>query len=155
MYLPLKMRKPKTIAYLNALIIPVIEVYDAFVKFKDQSFYKLNHNSQVCYLEAVLNDEFDTYLRRIYIKNARILEPNWLYHPEDNKPKFIYNESDNAPQFLYHPNDFEGDGVDFIVHVPLVLKPLTALEVLRLETKMKGLINYYKLYSKNYIIKYE
>ncbi|PCI11858.1 MAG: hypothetical protein COB73_00700 [Flavobacteriaceae bacterium] len=153
--LPFALRQPKTIAYLQSLIQPMINLYNEFIDYKVISLYKMNHNSQVCYLRAVLNDSFDFHLRRIIIQNARILEPNWLYHPADNKPKFIYSEADNSPQYLYDPNSFIGDGVDFVVIVPLVLKPSTQLEIIRFETKMKGLLDYYKLYSKNYSIKYE
>ena len=149
------MRKPKLLAFVKALVTPIVYLYDRFISFKDVSIYKLTHNSQVCYMEAVLNDSFDNASRRIVIRNARILEPNWLYHPEDNKPKFFYDEEDDKPRFLYDPDAFEGDGVDFTVIVPVDIRPSVLQDLIAFETKMKGLIDYYKLYSKNYIIRYE
>ena len=76
--LPIALRQSKTLAYLNALIAPIVALYNDFIKFKNLSFYKMNHNSQLCYLEAAVNDSFDTYLRRIYIKNLECEESIYL-----------------------------------------------------------------------------
>lgn len=149
------LRQPKTLLFIGSILKPLKTRYQEFIMFKDDSKYKASHNSQLCRMRKVLNDKFDDSLRRIEIRNAKIFQPNWLYHPEDNKPEFLYNPQDNIPNFLYSPNDFEGDGVDFTVIVPIELKPINPLEVITFETKMKAQVNYYKLYSKNYIIRYE
>lgn len=149
------LRKAKYVGYMLAAAAPLKSLYNVFLGFKDDAIYKVSHNSQICYMQKVLNDSFDDDLRRIVIKNAIIFEPSWFYHPEDNKPLFFYNEADNLPVYFYNPQDFLGDGVDFTVIVPLAIKPITPAEVITFETKMRAQIDYYKLYSKNYIIKYE
>ena len=88
------LRKPNNLTFLLYLLNPLKELHERFIVFKNESIYRASHNSQVCYMQKVLNDIFDNTERRIVIRNTIVLEPNWLYHPEDNKPKFIYDEND-------------------------------------------------------------
>jgi len=123
-----------------------------FLEFRRQALYKVNHNSQICYLQAVLNDSFDNVQRRIIIRNAILREPLWFYEPEENKPVLFYEESDNKPVYFREESEFIGDGADFLVLVPMDLKPTNAQEENALLIKMKAQIDYYKLFVKNYII---
>ena len=113
------------------------------------------HNSQIPYMEGAMNDNFDNALRRIRIVNVTFKEPIYFYEPEENKEVFHYEPEDNLPVYYREENEFIGDGVDFIVMVPPDLRPLTEPAELSLLTQMKGQLEYYKLYSKNYQIKWE
>lgn len=150
--LPTDLRKLKIKALLKVYLSPVIRNYNEFLTFRDNSIYKLEHNSQIASLEDVLNDSFDNSLRRIRIANVEFKEPVYFYEPEDNKEVYHYEPEDNKPVYYYEAEDFAGDGVDFVVMVPPDLRPAQPTEENAFIIKMEGLINYYKLYSKNYKI---
>lgn len=145
-------RKLKTISWLKILFKPIVRIHLEFLAFRHESLYKVNHNSQICYIQAVLNDSFDNVLRRIIIRNAIIKEPLWFYEPEENKPVLFYEPNDNKPVYFREENEFLGDGADFLVLVPIDLKPTNTQEENAFMIKMRGQIDYYKLFVKNYII---
>jgi hypothetical protein len=150
--LPAFLRKTKTIKFLEVIFKPIMWLHLAFLEFRTQALYKVNHNSQICYLQAVLNDSFDSTQRRIIIRNAILREPLWFYEPEENRPVLFYEESDNKPVYFREEIEFVGDGADFLVLVPIDLKPTNTQEENALIIKVEGQINYYKLFVKNYII---
>jgi hypothetical protein len=141
--------------WLNVVISPLIGIYDNLLQFRDEQLYKMSHNSQVVYLEKVLNDKFDYSLREIYIKNSEVYEPVWFYDTDENKPVYHYDSADEAPVYYYDQSDFENYNSDFEVIIPNRLKPATPEEIAAFELQVKMLVDYYKLYSKRYIIKYE
>jgi hypothetical protein len=151
--LPIALRQPRLQAWLRVLINPIETLHASFRTFRDESLYKLRHNSQIAYLENVLNDAFDNQLRRIRIANAVFKTPVYFYEPEENKEVFFYEPEDNQPVYFYEADDFAGDGFDFYVYVPPDIRPLAGSnEETNLVVRMQGLINYYKLYAKNYQI---
>ena len=150
--LPVFLRKIRSIKLLEVFFKPVVLLHLEFLEFRRQALYKVNHNSQICYLQAVLNDSFDNIQRRIIIRNAKIKEPLWFYEPEENKPVVFYESEDNKPIYFREEWELLGDGADFTVLVPIDLKPLTALEEVAFLIKMKAQLDYYKLFVKNYII---
>lgn len=150
--LPFEERKPKTIKWLNVVLKPIVRLHIEFLAFRNQALYKVNHNSQICYLQAVLNDSFDNIARRIVIKNAVLKEPLWFYEPEENKPVKFHEESDNKPVYFREEWELLGDGADFTVLVPIDLKPNTTQDENAFLIKMKAQLDYYKLFVKNYII---
>ena len=85
--LPTFLRKVKLFTWLQVLIAPIKELYSDFLKFRKRVNYKLSHNSQVCYLQKVLNDVFDTELKRIYIENGIFLQALYVYTPEEQLPR--------------------------------------------------------------------
>lgn len=150
--LPFEERKPKTIKWLNVILKPIVRLHLEFLAFRNQALYKVNHNSQICYLQAVLNDSFDNIQRRIIIRNAVLREPLWFYEPEENKPVKFYEDSDNKPVYFREEWELLGDGADFTVLVPIELKPNTIQEENAFLIKMRAQLDYYKLFVKNYII---
>lgn len=150
--LEVDLRRVKTVKWLEVLFKPIIWLHIEFLAYRTQALYKVNHNSQICYLQAVLNDSFDNIQRRIIIRNAKIKEPLWFYEPEENKPVVFYESEDNKPVYFREEWELLGDGADFTVLVPIDLKPLTALEEVAFLIKMKAQLDYYKLFVKNYII---
>ena len=150
--LPFEERKPKTIKWLNVILKPIARLHIEFLAFRDQALYKVNHNSQICYLQAVLNDIFDNTQRRIIIRNAILREPLWFYEPEENKPVLFYEEIDGKPVYFREESEFIGDGADFLVLVPIDLKPTNTREEIAFLIRMKAQLDYYKLFVKNYKI---
>ena len=150
--LPVLLRQLKFIKLLEVFFKPIMWLHIEFLAFRTQALYKVNHNSQICFLQAVLNDSFDNIQRRIIIRNAVLREPLWFYEPEENKPVLFYEPSDNKPVYFREESEFIGDGADFLVLVPIDLKPTNTQELNALIIKMEGQLNYYKLYVKNYII---
>lgn len=138
---PLRLRF--IMAFINSCTAPINSAHKSFMIFRKDANYRVMHNSQICYLQKMLNDKFDNSLRRIKVQNVPPRIPLWVYYPEDDKPKYIYNEEDEKTLFLYNTGDYYNE-FDFEVTIPLVL--------LEFENQMKAQINYYKLYSKNYKI---
>jgi len=150
-HLPVDWRKSKMVSFLYAFIAPLRSMYNEFLQFRTTSLYKLRHNSQICYLRAVLNDSFDMTLRRIQINQVALIMPVWFYEPEEDRPVYFYEEADNNPVYFREETDFSQD-YDFIVSVPIALKPAVVSEQNTMLVKMRGLIDYYKIFVKNYNI---
>lgn len=143
-------RRNTPLAWLKVLVSPILVLYNDFISYRRDALYRLNHNSQVCYLKAALNDKFDNALRRITIANLPFTEPVWVSELADNEPVWI---DENEAVWLNEVEDFINNA-DFTVLVPLDLQPATENDNIAFETKMKGVLEYYKLYSKNYIIRW-
>ena len=65
--LPTFWRKPLLATLAYAMVSPLGYLHTRFVLFRRDTVYRLTHNGQVCYLRAVLNDQFDPIERRITI----------------------------------------------------------------------------------------
>lgn len=135
---PTFLRAQNIIAYLEAMTAPVTEVLDSFRLNRLQNIYKLQHNGQVCYLRAALNDRFDIQDRRILIDDGNRYAMNYIYTDGEEKPKIL------GTIYLYEDSDYADNGVDFIVRVP---EDLTYNIY-----EMQALINFYRLASKRYKI---
>lgn len=138
--LPMLLRKPVMVAYMQVLIIPVVKLYNTFTEYREQTLYELAHNGQVYSMENVLNDRFDMVTRRIYITDGFAVERFYIYTRDEAKPQEL-------PQYLYNPADYADTGVDFIVWVP---KAVVVSDDEMVE--MNALIKFYKLASKRYKI---
>ena len=68
--LPTFWRRPLFGAFAFALVTPVSHLHVRFMQYRQRTGYRLRHNGQVCYLRAVLNDEFDPELRRITLSDS-------------------------------------------------------------------------------------
>lgn len=141
---PTFLRKEKTLAWLRVLIFPIAQLYAEWYNNRQQNLYKLRHNGQICYLRAVLNDEFDPQLRRVRIDDGAGAKPFYIYTEGENKPKWLNVEAVNKPIYLHGQAAYAGTGVDFYVHVPADLNFD--------KNKMRALIDFYRLASKRYEI---
>lgn len=151
--IPTFLRKPIHFNWLMSLAQPVMTLHAQFLLFRDKSNYKLQHNSQVCSMEAVLNDQFDPMLRRIRIDNGVVREPVWFWEPVENQPVWFY---DNNPAVYFYEQDYLAEELaDFTVIVPSDLLTGNITADTQMERLMRSFIDYYKLYSKNYLINYE
>ncbi|MGY0407549.1 MAG: hypothetical protein ACWIPJ_04235 [Polaribacter sp.] len=146
--MPTFLRKVKHVAWLDVLCNPLKETYEAFLQYRAKVNYKLRHNSQVCYLQAVLNDSFDKQLRRIIIENGIFLQALYVYAPEEQLPVYI------DTQYIYSDEDLAGGQTDFIIKVPKDLKPSDPIALEGLLSDIKAVTNEYKLASKTYTIQW-
>lgn len=141
--LPTFLRKKRMIAWLCVLTHPISTLYSDWLKNRRNNLYIVEHNSQVCYLRKVLNDEFDRALRRIIITDGLNLDAFYIYTEGEGKPQWLHTESENNPIYL-HPSSAYAGAVDFYVVVPS--------DLIFDENKMRALIDFYRLASKRYEI---
>jgi hypothetical protein len=155
-YLSLDRRLPVWMRWLRALCSPVSDfVAPAFQSFRKAKLYDLAHNSQVTYMQAVLNDTFDNTLRRIYIADPAFDDPVYVYQASELKPVYIWQASEvtgavpnAAAVYVYEASEcYTGSGVQFVVNVPAAV--YGGLDV----HELRGLVDEYRLVSKkNYSI---
>jgi hypothetical protein len=122
---------------------PLVQLYNDFIAFSDEVLYRLSHNSQVCYMEAVLNDAFDNQLRRIRIVDFETKMR--LYFWPDVALRDVYF----GEIFFYSDSSYGDSGVDFTVELPTGLS-LNEYEMFQLH----ALVREYKLAGKQYNIIY-
>jgi len=117
-----------------------------------QSF-EVKTNAQVCYMQAMLNNEFDYIQRRIIVRQV---EPNddgmLLWEESQDKPIILYVEGtpDSEPYMLSQDYQIGSNMIDFEIVMPTTMA-LSMLETRRL----RALVNQNKLASKKYRIVYE
>lgn len=126
------------IAWLETLTLPISNLHVRWKTFRDNNLYIINHNGQVVYLRAALNDSFDSEQRRIDIVDGNRFGRSYIYTVGEQKPVFLNTF------FLRPASDFADTGVDFIVTIPSNV-PYNLFD-------MTALIEFYKIASKRYKI---
>jgi len=151
--LAVRLRKPKQWAWFKILAAPVRNLYGLFTTNRNTNLYVLAHNSQVCYIQAALNDTFDAVSRGIWIGDPVFDDPEYIYMVDEDKPMWLGLVSEEGstpyadPAPLYTIGEiYSGAGETFIVHVPSAV--YAALDVNRL----KALINFYRLPARRFSI---
>ena len=126
--LPTFWRRPLFAAMAYAAVSPLQYLHTRFILWKRESDYRLEHNGQVCYLRALLNDKFDPIDRRITITET----------------------VENVGFITLHKReeDAEVSGYDFWVNIPLAL--YDKLDI----TQVRAVVDAYKLASKRFSINY-
>ncbi|THU36924.1 hypothetical protein FAM09_18345 [Niastella caeni] len=117
---PAVLRKSKTMALLNALVSPVVYIYNLFLINRRNNLYKLRITPQVCYVEMALNDKYDSSNRQIKIVQPKRYEPLYLFRPVENQPAFFFKKIEAAKPktWLYQKGEASAFQYDFIVQVP-------------------------------------
>lgn len=136
---PTFLRKPKLVAWLRTLAMPLNKLLDDFKGHRERDLYNLTHNSQVCYLRKALNDEFDPQLRRIKIEDGTRNIRRYIYQRNVNRPLYL------GRMFLYLRGNYIDGGVDFVVVLPRGLEYD--------KYKLEALVNFYKLAGKRWTIR--
>lgn len=142
--IPYALRKEKFLILVKALIYPLIFVHNSFLNYRKAKLYQLMITPQVCYLERLLNDRWDSTLRRIVIVDAVWFPPTFMYQEAELKPVNLYQEGENNPVIIYTEGEAGVLLDDFVVLVPL--------DVIFDDAEMKGLLNIYKLAGTKYSI---
>ncbi|MBD5351751.1 MAG: hypothetical protein HDR86_02840 [Bacteroides sp.] len=148
--LPTWLRRPLVGALIYAGVTPLGRLAQELRKYRNTTHYRLRHNGQVCKLRGVLNDEFDPALRRITVEDrdsATMIEAAIIYRREVARWVMVPCRGFGAA--IIHREGFSGtSGYDFWVNVP------DELRTAGIETRMRAIINTYKLASKRYTINY-
>ena len=148
--LPTWLRRPLVGALIYAGVTPLGRLTQELRKYRNTTHYRLRHNGQVCKLRGVLNDEFDPALRRITVEDrdsATMIEAAIIYRREVARWVMVPCRGFGAA--IIHREGFSGtSGYDFWVNVP------DELRTAGIETRMRAIINTYKLASKRYTINY-
>ncbi len=150
MLVPVRLRKPVTLDWLNCLVRPVTELYNLFFQNRNANLYALQNNSQTVFMEAALNDTFDSSARRIYITDGTSSDPLFVYMPPENLSLFLGLQSEAGstpypdPQWLFTTAETSFSAYDFIVFLPhgLVYDP----------QHIRALIDKYRLPSKGHYL---
>lgn len=137
--LPIRLRVTELFVMARAIIQPVMSVHSRFMLNRADNLYKMSHNGQVCHLRAMLNDTFDTQLRRITIEDTRRYDWTFVYKENADKPLLLETVVIASEQFT------TGEGTDFTVFVPSSIS-------FSVKPQMISLINFYKLAGKRYSI---
>jgi hypothetical protein len=120
------------LAWLNALVAPAKTLHSKFLLFSNALRRELSITGQKRVLQY--------YLNRYFLGDSLIE----VYDTDQAEPVFVFTEDENMPVYL--PVFITGSAVDFIVDVPLNLKPQ--------ETAIRAFVNKYKLVTKRYEIIY-
>ena len=134
---PTQLRDPLLTALMVAYIAPIKYNYELFMANRNGNLYLLNHSSQVCYMEAVLNDVFDMTERRITITDGTYLDPLYVFKNAEERPLFL-----NAT--LYTSAEIASAAGGFVVNVPTAVATAAGYDVNRL----RALIKLYRLAGK-------
>lgn len=142
LFIPIKLRNTLIIWFVWSVLYPLKQLHQLFINFRQERLNRLSYNSQVVYLQKMLNDEFDPFSRSIRIMNNSIDDRRLFYYQHREKPMYF-------GKHYFYTNNWTRN-YDFLVIIPTDLF-LTDVQIIQL----KNLIEYYKLYSKNYEIRYE
>lgn len=105
----------------------------------DNVYYDLTITPQVCYLEQMLNDYFDSNQRRIYIEETETVQGYYLFRNTDPEyMKFYFGHA-----WFVEDTRYSNTSAGFTVVLPTDIKATD---------KMRALIERYKLISVKYLI---
>jgi hypothetical protein len=146
--LPTFWRVPLLAALAYAVVSPLAYLHARLARFRGETLYRLDHNGQVCYLRAVLNDQFDPVERRVTItETAGVASILMLYRREEEREQLV--PARGAGALVVNRRGFGGvNAVDFWVNIPIALRD--AIDV----TRMGAIVSAYKLASKRFSINY-
>ena len=149
--LPTWLRRPLAGALIYAGVTPLGRLLQELRAYRNATRYRLSHNGQVCKLRGVLNDEFDPELRRIEIEDRDSMESreaSTVWQREAGRWVMVPRRGTGAVSI--HREGFSGtSGYDFWVRVPEELRDSET------ETRLRAIVNMYKLASKRYAINYK
>jgi len=145
--IPLKIRGDIFTEWIGALVEPIQTINDTFAGVVADIRYELQFNSQVIYLEHILNDQFDPGSRNIYIDDpAQYIDDNYLYNKDEDQDSLtIRNKSEGGPDVFLYTLAEVADNDDFIVFVPDNISFDAAMQV-----QMSAIIDRYRHAGKRY-----
>ena len=135
--MPTFLRQPRIIAFISLFSAELTKLHNAWLIKKSADETWLQHNSQVCKLRKILNDEFDDIERRIKITDGQLYDRQYIYTLGEKKP--VYGKV-----FLRQNSDYADTGIDFFVIIP------KELNIEQNKYKLEALVNRYRLASKRF-----
>ncbi len=150
-------KTPEGLAFVKVLLQPLKKLYEKFMSERAATLYKLQHASQVIYLEKVLNEQFNNGLPAytngvptgIYIGKplSNLKKPVLRKKIEQRKGLVLWKKADPT----FNPATHEKivlrkkaeyfTNIGFIVYVPIGCFDIT-VELQKL-IKLKGWVKYY------------
>jgi len=145
---PTRLRNAVQTALLTSLSESLGSINEDFNSYTQS--LKTMANAQTCYMQAMLNDNFDYYERRIIVRPAPIDFDSFLLWKESkNKPVMLYRDGIN-PFLLNRDGQIGANNNDFEIVFPYFFT-FSNSELKRLRT----LVNQNKLAPKKYTLLYE
>lgn len=149
--LPTWLRRPLAGAVIYAGVSPLGRLLQELRAYRSATSYRLSHNGQVCKLRGALNDEFDPDRRCIEIEESESAgnrEATAVWLREMGRWVMVPRRGGGAVSI--HREGFNGtSGYDFWVTVPEELRTAET------ETRLRAIVNMYKLAGKRYAINYK
>ncbi len=137
--------EPDYLSWMVVLFNPLVKMYNAFLRFCDATIYDLLFTGQVCSLERMLNDKYDFTSRRIYIEDAVLQSPIYLYQDIENKDVDLYTDAENLAVSIFTDGETNGQTSNhFIVFV--------AVSIAFDATEMRSVIMQKRLVGKRFKI---
>lgn len=133
------------IAIIKAMAAPLDEIHSSFDTLRQNIDF--NTYSQVCYMQGLLNDNFDPLERRIRIRNASIDYDYYLLHKRNKKKPVRLARRGVKPYYWCTRGMLRSQNIDFKIILPVGYS-LSEEE----ENSLRNLVNQSKLASKRYII---
>lgn len=128
--LPIILRRPVTVAWLQCLCKPMRDVNDEFLIFLEAMKLRAYESAQVMVLEDILNKEFDAVSKLIYIDDTgQQTSRRYLYRRDEStlNPIYIRTSAESVPfnerVFLRKWSFFEGISKEFKVFIPAYISP--------------------------------
>jgi hypothetical protein len=146
--LPTFLRRPLLVAFLHAAVAPATSLYRLFMLNRTNNLYRLRMNAQVCYLRKMLNDAFPSADGGIKIRDSD-RGGRWLFAYDQDASDRVSLSIEDGGTVFYDRGAIIEQAAGFEVVVPVALKSPNN------DTKMRVLLNQYKLLSKKYTIIYE
>lgn len=152
--LPIEVRQPRMIKWLQALLKPLKDMHAGYEVYRLATIKKMRYNGQVIVLENVLNDLYDPVQRRFVISTTY----------DSLNPLYIYTRAEvnntNALTYLYTKQAYTSDTLQHLTKVYLntmgelgvlfdfvVLAPDSFTDIADI-TKMKATVNLHRLAGK-------
>lgn len=143
---PIPLRSARMLAWLRVQVSPVVVLYQAFGRNRTANLYGLGISPQVCYLEKLLNDRFDTGPRRIYIGDPQEQTGYYIYQDAEDKPLLLYTDAEQPGITTYTDTEAGVSSIDFVVFVPVGL--------LFNRQELLALLDVYKLAGTSYLLNF-
>ena len=140
---PIALHNPLYFAFLDAMQLCTDKIYRQFFNYVNG--LDTGDHGQVCQLEKLLNDRFDNFQRRIFIRiPVANFDGNLIWDESfPNNQAIIQQDGDTPVFFLEAQGQIGTSGVDFEVVLPAGMN-LTAGQ----SATMKRLLNANKIASK-------
>lgn len=117
MLLPPIMHFDIVIAFASAMIYPLSQIHKAFTLLIIKTDTSVN--SQVCYMQAVLNDRYDYYERRIVVRDSAIDYDSYFLFDEGKGNASMLSDEHNGDAIVWVDNNYLGTtNTDFDIVFP-------------------------------------
>lgn len=145
--LPPHLRAVVRLAYINSVVRAFNYIYDIFKAYRNDTIELLSFSSIHKELEYILNLRFNGGSTGIEIE-TNIISTIFVFNKSENADElYLFNDSEGQPLYLKNKSEIDEE-YTFTVRVP------AALQLTVDENEIKGLVNFYKLASKNYNLIY-